>query len=107
MSFFTVNTHTIRKSSIVFFIIMVISWALMFLLAPFGANESIAGPGAGVPVGILALIYLAAFVSPLATAVYSWFWVFSREAASSRIVGLIFAVIASGLCAYAVVWAMH
>lgn len=107
MSFFTVNISTVLKSSIIFFIIMIISWILMLILTPFGANETEAGRGAATPGGILATIYAAAFISPFVTAIYSWFLVFNREVMNSRIFGLVAALLASGLSIFVVIWAIN
>lgn len=107
MSFFTVNINTVRKSSIVFFTIMIISWALIVIFPPFGASEADPGRGAGIPGGILSVMYAAAFISPFVTAMYSWLWVFSRELTDSRIFGLAAAITASGLSVFVVFWAIN
>jgi hypothetical protein len=107
MSFFKVNINTVRKSSTVFFIIMIISWALMLIFTPFGASEAEAGRGAAIPGGLLAIIYAAAFISPFVTAMYSWFLVFNREVEDSHIFGLVSATIASVLSIFVIIWAIN
>ena len=106
MSFFTVNTNTVRKSSIAFFIIMIVSWTLMLTFTPFAAGATQPGSGAAIPGSILAIIYASAFISPFVTAVYSWFWVFNWQTVNSRITGLMSAIIASALSAVVIIWAM-
>ena len=107
MNFFTVNSSVVQKNSIVFFIIMIISWALMLILAPFGANGDEADIGAFLPAEILTLLYAAAFFSPFATAIYAWFWVISQRATHPNAIGLLMAILATSLSGLVLVWAFN
>lgn len=105
MSFFTVDANVMRKNCTAFFIIMAISWGLMFALAPFGTDASNASPGVYVPAIILFFIYATAYVSPFITGLYSWFLVFYEKQAKTRLYSLVSAIIASGLAILIITWA--
>ena len=78
----------------------------MLIFTPFGASETEAGLGAAIPGSLLAIIYAGAFISPFVNAIYSWFWVFTRQAVDSRIFGLVSVIIGSGLSVFVVIWAI-
>lgn len=107
MSFLTVDSSAVQKNSIVFFIIMIISWALMLILAPFKATGYETGIGAFLPAEILTILYAAAFFSPFAAAIYAWFWVISQRAVHPSAIGLLIAILATSLSGLVLVWAFN